>query len=74
MNTGAVSWHGFAEAIVRLAGVKATVAGCSTADWPTIARRPAWSALDNGKLAGVIGPIPGWESALADYLAAKGYR
>ena len=74
VNTGAVSWHGFAEAIVRLAGVPATVAGCSTAEWPTTARRPAWSALDNGKLAGIIGPIPDWESALADYLAAKGYR
>ena len=73
VNSGAVSWHGFAEAIMRQAGIKATVAGCSTADWPTVARRPAWSALDNGKLAGVIGPIPGWESALADYLAAKGY-
>jgi dTDP-4-dehydrorhamnose reductase len=73
VNSGAVSWHGFAEAIMRQAGIKATVAGCSTADWPTVARRPAWSALDNGKLAGVIGPIPGWESALADYLAAKGH-
>ena len=31
-------------------------------------------ALDNGKLAEIIGPIPDWESALADYLAAKGYR
>jgi len=74
VNTGAVSWHGFAEAIVRQAGVPAAVAGCSTAEWPTTARRPAWSALDNGKLAGIIGPIPDWESALADYLAAKGYR
>ena len=74
VNSGAVSWAGFAEAIVRLAGVEATVAGCSTAEWPTTARRPAWSALDNGKLAEIIGPIPDWESALADYLAAKGYR
>ncbi len=71
---GETSWHGFAEAIVGLAGVEARVAGCSTAEWPTTARRPAWSALDNGKLAGVIGPIPDWESALGDYLAAKGYR
>ena len=74
VNSGAVSWAGFAEAIVRLAGVEARVAGCSTAEWPTTARRPAWSALDNGKLAEIIGPIPDWETALADYLAAKGYR
>ncbi len=73
VNTGAVSWHGFAEAIVDMAGVKAEVASCTTAEWPTTARRPAWSALDNAKLAAVIGPIPPWEEALAEYLAAKGH-
>ena len=37
------------------------------------ARRPACSALDNARLAAVIGPIPGWEAALDGYLAAKGH-
>lgn len=73
VNTGATSWRRFAEAIVAGAGVAAKVAPCATSDWPTPARRPAYSALDNAKLAGVIGPIPSWESALADYLSAKGY-
>lgn len=70
-NTGAVSWFDFARAIVARAGVAAEVAPVSAAEWPSVARRPAWSALDNRKLAGVIGPIPGWEEALDDYLAAK---
>ena len=73
VNTGAVSWHGFAAAIVAMAKVPAEVRGCTTAEWQTAARRPAWSALDNTRLAAVIGPIPPWERALADYLAAKGH-
>ena len=72
-NGGAVSWYEFAKAIVAKAGVAAEVTPCKAADWPSKARRPAFSALDNGKLAGVIGPIPGWEAALDGYLAAKGH-
>jgi dTDP-4-dehydrorhamnose reductase len=73
VNSGAVSWAEFARAIVDRAGVPATVTPCTTAEWPTPARRPRWSALDNAKLAAVIGPIPPWEAALDGYLAAKGY-
>jgi dTDP-4-dehydrorhamnose reductase len=72
VNTGAVSWAEFARAIVAKAGVPAEVTPCTSADWPTPARRPAWSALDNAKLAAVIGPIPPWEAALDGYLASKG--
>ena len=71
VNSGAASWHDFARRIVARAGVAATVAPCKAADWPSKARRPAWSALDNAKLAGVIGPIPPWEDALDAYLAAR---
>lgn len=73
VNGGAVSWCGFAQAIIARAGVAATVAPCATADWPTPARRPAYSALDNGRLAQVIGPIESWETALDRYLGAKGH-
>ncbi len=73
VNTGAVSWADFARAIVARAGVAAEVQGCATSEWPMVARRPAYSALDNAKLAAVIGPIPGWEDALDEYLAAKGH-
>lgn len=72
-NVGAVSWCEFAKAIVTKAGVAAEVIPCKAADWPSKARRPAFSALDTGRLAGVIGPIPGWEAALDGYLAARGH-
>jgi dTDP-4-dehydrorhamnose reductase len=70
-NSGAVSWFDFARAIVARAGVAAEVTPMAAADWPGRARRPAWSALDNTKLARVIGPIPSWEDALEGYLAAR---
>lgn len=73
VNTGAVSWFGFAQAIIARAGVAAEVLPCKAADWPSKARRPGWSALDNGRLAGVIGPIPPWEAALDAYLKARGH-
>ena len=73
VNSGAVTWADFARAIVAQAGVKAEVQGCATSEWPMVARRPAYSALDNAKLAAVIGPIPSWEEALGEYLAAKGH-
>jgi dTDP-4-dehydrorhamnose reductase len=73
VNGGAVSWADFARAIITRCGIEARVIGCTTAEWPTPARRPAYSALDNAKLAGVVDHIPPWEAALADYLRAKGH-
>ena len=73
VNSGAATWADFARAIVAEAHVAAEVQGCPTSDWPMVARRPGYSALDNTKLAAVIGPIPGWRDALAGYLAARGH-
>jgi dTDP-4-dehydrorhamnose reductase len=73
VNTGAVSWADFARFIVTRCGIDAAVTGCTTAEWPTAARRPAFSALNNDRLSGCIGPVEPWEEALDIYLATKGY-
>jgi dTDP-4-dehydrorhamnose reductase len=73
VNGGSASWAEFARAIVEACAIPAVVTGCTTADWPAPARRPAYSALDNARLAGVVGPIPHWRDALATYLTAKGH-
>lgn len=73
VNSGRASWFDFAREIVRRAGVAAEVAPTSSAERADRARRPRFSALDNAKLAGVVGPIPSWESALDAYLRAKGH-
>ncbi len=72
-NRGETSWCGFARAIVEgsatRGGRKVEVRGIATADYPTPARRPAYSVLDCGKIQRTFGIIPrAWEDALAETL------
>ena len=69
--SGQTSWHGFAEAIFAeavAAGVLAkapTVQAITSAEYPTPARRPAWSVLDNRRLQQDFGIIlPTWQEGL----------
>lgn len=58
-GTGATTWHGFASHIVTtqasLTGRRPTVTAITTADYPTPARRPANSELDNTRFAKTFG-------------------
>jgi dTDP-4-dehydrorhamnose reductase len=69
-NSGVVSWHGFAEAIVAAAGRSTPVIPITTAEYPTAAPRPAYSVLDNRawRLLGED-PLPEWREGLTSYLA-----
>ena len=69
-NSGATSWHGFATAILRQSGLDhVPVDAISTAEYPTPARRPAYSVLDNGRWRGLgESPLPSWEEGLRRYL------
>lgn len=73
VNSGEASWYEFAKTIIEAAGVEATVEPISAEEFPTQAARPAYSVLNNDKLTAVIGTIPGWRSALSQYLQTKGY-
>jgi dTDP-4-dehydrorhamnose reductase len=73
---GQTSWHGFASRIVEKAhasGLLATrpaVVPIATADYPTRARRPAYSCLDTGRLRADFGvEIPEWSAGLDRVLA-----
>jgi dTDP-4-dehydrorhamnose reductase len=62
---GRTSWHGFAEAIVRDAGLATPVRAITTADYPLPAPRPAISVLANEKLAKQFGvALPDWETGV----------
>ncbi len=63
---GHCSWHEFACAVFRLAGLSIVPAAITTAEYPCAARRPAYSVL-----ASELGPLRPWQEALADYLAAR---
>jgi dTDP-4-dehydrorhamnose reductase len=72
-GAGSCSWHGFAEAIARGLDLPSdrTVAAITTADYPTPARRPAYSVLDASRAARTFGvQLPPWEAQLARCLAA----
>ena len=74
VNDGSATWFEFAREIIRLAGVEAAVAPCSSEEYVTRAARPRYSALDNAKVSAAFGPMPPWQDALERYLHAKGHR
>ncbi len=74
--SGQTSWHGFAEAIFAealAAGVLAkvpTVEAIASSEYPTPAKRPAWSVLDNRKLQQDFGiALPAWQDGLKRVMA-----
>ncbi len=74
-NAGAATWCEFARAIVGDARVAAEVWPITTAEFPTPARRPAYTALDGRRAATVSGfSLPPWRDALRAYLVEKGHR
>lgn len=69
--SGQTSWHGFAEAIFAealAAGVLnkvPQVEAIASSEYPTPAKRPAWSVLDNHKLQQDLGiALPSWQDGL----------
>ena len=72
---GETSWHGFAQAIFDGAVARGliarapTVEAITTADYPTPAKRPAYSRLDTDSLQRDFGiELPKWRDALGDVL------
>ncbi len=73
-NNGVCSWFDFAREILRLSGLDATVTPCTTAEYPSAAHRPAYSALDNMMLRLTSGDhMRPWQDALADYMRKVEY-
>ncbi len=65
-NSGQCSWYEFARAIAAEAGhANCRIDSCTTAEYPTPARRPAWSVLDKTRIAEDFGIVPpAWEESL----------
>jgi len=65
-NSGQCTWYELALKVVELAGIDARIEATSTADYPTPARRPAYSVLaNNGWLRLGEPPLQPWTEALA---------
>jgi len=73
--TGTTNWCEFARAIIRGAAMaeRVTVEAISTSDYPTAAKRPAFSALNGSRFAATFGwNPPEWRDGLRRCLAARG--
>ncbi len=66
-DEGVASWYDFTKAIHRLAGITdCQVNPIHTSEYPTPAKRPAYSVLDKTKIKQTYGiRIPHWEESLA---------
>jgi dTDP-4-dehydrorhamnose reductase len=72
--SGVASWHEFACEIVAHAQLtrRPAVEPITTADFPTPAKRPGFSALDSSRFAATFGwTIPSWRDGLTRCLAQR---
>jgi dTDP-4-dehydrorhamnose reductase len=66
---GECTWFDFATEIVKLAGHRAKVLPCSSAEFPRPAKRPAYSVLDLGPTESLVGAMPDWRENLEDVMS-----
>ena len=64
-NTGETTWYDFASKIKAIAELDCVLNPIETKDFPTPAKRPAYSVLDTSKIEEALSlSIPTWEEAL----------
>lgn len=64
-NEGQTTWSDFAKAIFEIAGKSCKVNPITTDQYPTKAKRPAYSVLDKSKIKQTLGcEIPFWRDSL----------
>ncbi len=71
-NAGECNWYEFAQAIFEFADLRPDLTPVSSAAFPTRAKRPNYSVLDNQRLrdAGFL-DLPDWREALERYIAGR---
>jgi dTDP-4-dehydrorhamnose reductase len=63
------TWYEVARQVFARAGAQSLVSACTTADYPTPARRPAYSVLCTDRLEELLStPLPDWRDALRRFL------
>ena len=68
-NEGTCSWYDFTKKIMEFYQVPCEVTPCTTEEYPTPAKRPAYSSLDNAMLRNTVGnEMRTWEDALKMYM------
>jgi len=71
-NTGQCTWYEFAVEVLSQAGFDVPVTPTTSAEFPTLARRPAFSVLAHTALDALgLPPVPSWQEGIRDYLAER---
>ncbi len=69
-NEGACSWYDFASTIIEIKNLKCSVEPIETWEYPTPAKRPAYSVLNKNKIKTTFGiDIPWWKKSLEQCLS-----
>jgi dTDP-4-dehydrorhamnose reductase len=71
-NTGCCTWYEFAVEVLAQAGFDVPVTPTTSAEFPTLARRPAYSVLGHTALDALgLPPVPSWQDGIRDFLAER---
>jgi len=69
-NKGAISWYDFTKKIFEIENINCKLNAITTADYPTPAKRPAYSVFDTSKIAETYNAdIPNWDISLKECLS-----
>ena len=71
-NSGSCSWFEFTSAIFEYASLDADLSPVNSAEFPTKAKRPNYSVLDNQRLRAIgMHDMPHWRDALERYIRGR---
>ncbi len=71
-NEGIASWFDVAQAVYDAVGRHELCTSCTSLEYPTPARRPAYSCLGTDRCLRLLGdPLPPWRDALTRFLKAN---
>jgi dTDP-4-dehydrorhamnose reductase len=69
VNSGSTTWYAFARELFRVADLTMTLHPIPTSDYPTPAKRPAYSVLDTKTFSASAGDaLPTWQTGIAEYV------
>ena len=66
---GECTWYELARHVQERTGADCALTPCTTADFPTPARRPAYSVLDLSGTEARVGPLGDWRAHVTDVLS-----
>lgn len=70
-SAGSTSWHGFTQALLEASGLSTLVEAISSEAYPSAARRPRNSILNNTRLARRLRlQLPAWQAGMSKVLSA----